>query len=60
MGTVFEIVAYGESQTQVSDAIDQALQEVVRLDDVMSDYKPDSALEPFEPFLALPPAASSS
>ena len=44
MGTVFEIVAYGDSQKQVSDAVDQALQEVVRLDGVMSDYKPDSAL----------------
>lgn len=47
MGTVFEIVAYnahGESLAQTSDAVDQALQEVVRLDDVMSDYKADSAL----------------
>ena len=44
MGTVFEIVAYGESAAQASDAIDQALQEVVRLDEVMSDYKPESAL----------------
>ena len=44
MGTVFEIVAYGGSQKQVSEAVDLALQEVVRLDDVMSDYKPDSAL----------------
>ncbi|MGH9552165.1 MAG: FAD:protein FMN transferase [Terriglobales bacterium] len=44
MGTVFEIVAYGESAAQASAAVDQALKEVVRLDDVMSDYKPDSAL----------------
>ena len=44
MGTVFEIVAYGESPEQASDAIDQAFQEIVRLDDVMSDYKADSAL----------------
>ncbi|MGA9813080.1 MAG: FAD:protein FMN transferase [Terriglobales bacterium] len=44
MGTVFEIVAYGESEAQASEAVDQALQEVVRLDDVMSDYKADSAL----------------
>jgi len=44
MGTVFEIVAYGKSTKQVSDAIDEALLEIVRLDDVMSDYKPDSAL----------------
>ncbi len=44
MGTVFEIVAYGESLAQASDATDQALQEIVRLDDLMSDYKVDSAL----------------
>ncbi len=44
MGTVFEIVAYGDSPEQASDAIDQAFREIVRLDDVMSDYKADSAL----------------
>ncbi len=44
MGTVFEIVAYGESPEQASYAIDQAFREIVRLDDVMSDYKADSAL----------------
>ena len=44
MGTVFEIVAYGESPAQTSDAIDQAFQEIVRLDNVMSDYKPGSDL----------------
>ena len=30
MGTVFEIAAYGESQTRVSDAIDLAFAEIVR------------------------------
>ena len=44
MGTVFEIVAYGEPLIQVAEAIDQAFQEIVYLDQVMSDYKPDSAL----------------
>ncbi len=44
MGTVFEIVAYGESLAETSAAIDQAFQEIVRLDNVMSDYKADSAL----------------
>jgi thiamine biosynthesis lipoprotein len=44
MGTVFEIVAYGESPEQTLDAIDQALREIVRLDNVMSDYKADSDL----------------
>jgi FAD:protein FMN transferase len=44
MGSVFEIVAYGESQAHASDAIDRAFEEIVRLDDVMSDYTSDSAL----------------
>jgi FAD:protein FMN transferase len=44
MGTVFEIAAYGESPEKVSSAIDQAFQEIVRMDDLMSNYKPESAL----------------
>src|SRR5579859_4636244 len=44
MGTVFEIAAYGASAERVSAAIDKAFQEIVRIDDLMSDYKPDSAL----------------
>jgi len=44
MGTVFEIVAYGQSLAQTSGAVDEAFREIVRLDDLMSDYKPDSAL----------------
>jgi FAD:protein FMN transferase len=44
MGTVFDIVAYGESLPRVSDAVDKAFEEMARLDDVMSDYKADSAL----------------
>jgi len=44
MGTVFEVVAYGDSAERTSSAIDQALDEVVRLDNVMSNFKPDSDL----------------
>ena len=44
MGTVFEIAAYGESREQVSAAIDKAFQEIVRMDDLMSNYKAESAL----------------
>jgi len=44
MGTVFEIVAYDESPARASDAIDKAFQEITRLDEVMSNYKSDSAL----------------
>ena len=44
MGTVFEIAAYGESSERVSSAIDRAFQEIVRMDDLMSNYKPESGL----------------
>jgi thiamine biosynthesis lipoprotein len=44
MGTVFEIVAYSDSAKRVSSTIDEALDEVVRLDNVMSNFKPESDL----------------
>src|SRR5215467_7687824 len=44
MGTVFEIAAYAESPDYASATIDKAFQEIVRIDDLMSDYKPGSAL----------------
>ena len=44
MGTVFEIAAYDQSSEHASNAIEKAFQEIVRLDDLLSNYKPDSAL----------------
>jgi len=44
MGTVFEIVVYNDSLTRASSAIDQALDEVTRLDNIMSNFKPGSDL----------------
>ncbi|PYX07472.1 MAG: hypothetical protein DMG88_14465 [Acidobacteria bacterium] len=44
MGTVFEIVAYDASPARASAAIDDAFREIVQLDGIMSNYKPDSAL----------------
>src|SRR5438876_2044152 len=44
MGAVFEIVAYDDSPARASDAIDKAFQEIVRLDEVMSNYNSASAL----------------
>jgi len=40
MGAVFEIVTYGTCSTQASQAMDQAFQEIDRLEQVMSIYKP--------------------
>ena len=44
MGTIFEIAAYDKSPAHASDVIDKAFQEVVRLDGLMSNYDPTSAL----------------
>jgi FAD:protein FMN transferase len=44
MGTVFEIVAYDASPARASAAIDDAFQEIVRLDGIMSNYKAGSDL----------------
>jgi thiamine biosynthesis lipoprotein len=44
MGTVFEIAAYDVSNKHGSEAIEKSLREVVRIDDLLSNYKPDSAL----------------
>jgi thiamine biosynthesis lipoprotein len=44
MGTVFEIAAYDQSSEPASHAIEKAFQEIVRIDDLLSNYKPDSAL----------------
>jgi thiamine biosynthesis lipoprotein len=44
MGTVFEIVAYEANPSRASAVIDEAFQEIDRLDQVMSRYKPASEL----------------
>ncbi len=44
MGTVFEIAAYDPSPDRAANAIEKAFGEVVRLDYLLSNYKPDSVL----------------
>ena len=44
MGTVFEILTYQTDSPQASQAIDQAFQEIDRLEQVMSLYRPASEL----------------
>jgi thiamine biosynthesis lipoprotein len=44
MGTVFEIVIYDDDLPKADAAARAALEEVVRLDGVMSNYKPESEL----------------
>ena len=44
MGTVFEIAAYDAVSEHASTSIEKAFQEIVRIDDLLSNYKSDSAL----------------
>jgi FAD:protein FMN transferase len=44
MGTMFDIVVYHESEADARQAIGTAMAEIVRLDQVLSDFKPDSDL----------------
>jgi FAD:protein FMN transferase len=44
MGTVYEIAAYDDQPQRASQAIDKAFAEIVRLDAMLSNYKPDSDL----------------
>jgi FAD:protein FMN transferase len=44
MGTVYEIAVYDESPERASAGIDKAFAEIVRLDEVLSNYKPESDL----------------
>ena len=44
MGTVYEIAVYDDQPLRASQAIDKAFAEIVRLDAVMSNFKPESDL----------------
>jgi FAD:protein FMN transferase len=44
MGTMFDIVAYHASRAEGQAAVERAMLEIMRLDQVMSDYKADSDL----------------
>jgi FAD:protein FMN transferase len=44
MGTVYEIAVYDPSPGHASRAIDKAFAEIVRLDEVLSNFKPESEL----------------
>jgi len=42
MGTSFSIVAYGEDRVRLQTAVAEGLEEARRLDEMLSNYKPDS------------------
>lgn len=42
MGSAFSVVLYGEDRNQMQSAVDRALEEARRLDELLSNYKPGS------------------
>jgi thiamine biosynthesis lipoprotein len=44
MGTIFTVVVYGRDRTFLSEVVEQVFEEVDRLDEQMSNYKPESEL----------------
>jgi thiamine biosynthesis lipoprotein len=44
MGTVFTVAAYGRDRTFLSEVVEEAFEEVDRVDEQMSNYKPESEL----------------
>src|SRR5205814_8494769 len=44
LSKIFVVATYAETAAQGSNGIDQAFREIVQLDDLMSDYKDESAL----------------
>jgi thiamine biosynthesis lipoprotein len=44
MGTVFTVAVYGRDRAFLSEVVEQAFEEIDRLDEQMSNYKPDSEL----------------
>lgn len=44
MGSAYSVVVYGEDRTRMEEAVDAAFEEVHRLDEMLSNYKPESDL----------------
>src|SRR5580765_5655337 len=44
MGSAYSVVVYGDDRTQMEEAVDAAFAEVHRLDEMLSNYKPESEL----------------
>jgi FAD:protein FMN transferase len=55
MGSTYSIAVYGEDQTLLESAVDQAFDEVRRLDDELSNYKPESEWSTVNRFAAVRP-----
>jgi thiamine biosynthesis lipoprotein len=57
MGSTYSIVVYGEDRAAMENAVDRAFDEVRRLDDQLSNYKPESEWSQVNRFAAERPVA---
>ena len=44
MGSAYSVAVYGDDRTRMEEAVDAAFEEVRRLDQMLSNYKPESEL----------------
>ena len=57
MGSAYSVAVYGEDRSRMEEAVDAAFEEVHRLDDMLSNYKPDSPLSEINRLAAQRPVA---
>jgi len=59
MGSTYSIAVYGEDQTAMENAVGQAFDEVRRLDELLSNYKPESEWSQVNRFAAARPVKTT-
>ncbi len=57
MGSAYSVAVYGDDRTRMEEAVDAAFEEVRRLDQMLSNYKPESELSEINRFAAERPVA---
>jgi thiamine biosynthesis lipoprotein len=57
MGSAYSVAVYGEDRTRMEEAVDAAFEEVHRLDQMLSNYKPESELSEVNRLAAERPVA---
>ncbi|HLN00601.1 MAG TPA: FAD:protein FMN transferase [Bryobacteraceae bacterium] len=57
MGSAYSVVVYGEDRTRMEEAVDAAFAEVQRLDQMLSNYKPESELSEINRYAGEHPVA---
>jgi thiamine biosynthesis lipoprotein len=57
MGSAYSVAVYGDDRTRMEEAVDAAFEEVRRLDQMLSNYKPESELSEMNRFAAERPVS---